>query len=143
MAVLVDCLLFCLQLETVEGVVILQGKYDTVCRELENARGELSAAKVEAEKAAATVASLERQLDERVQEVVCARGEIESLTTLAQALHEALTASNSGGEGKFGWLPIFLARFFLARLRLSLRFFSWPTRKGACVSRISAIEAIA
>jgi hypothetical protein len=90
----------CFQLETVEGVVLLQGKYDAICRKLDRARAELSAAKLEAQTSAGSLSALQRQLDDRVQEVVCARGEIESLTNLAQALHDALTASNSGGEGK-------------------------------------------
>lgn len=86
-------------MDVADGTVAIQRKYETAMRDLDDCRVQLSHANTQFQGASALAATLQRHLEDRTQELVTARGEIEALNTLAQKLHDVATAAPSGNEG--------------------------------------------
>lgn len=89
----------CEQLELTDGAISMQGRLDDALRDLEATRRQLADAKNDAQSSHALVTALQRVVDDRTQELVVARGQVDSLTALSQKLHEMTVSAASSNDG--------------------------------------------
>ena len=87
------------QAEYSAGMALLQTKLDATTRELISMKSMCTEASSAAQSSSAMATALQRVVDDRTQELVICRGEIEALNSLAQQLHGMTVEAMAPSQG--------------------------------------------